>query len=164
MFNSILKFFVQVIFAKGAHYALTSLGESGYDVVGLDWTMDPKNARNLVSIPLTSFLITVTKKLKRFTTYIFCVFKHSSFLYSRHKTWNVKLSQVGENVTLQGNFDPCALYASPENIDNLVGKMVDKFGRRRWIANLGHGLYPDMNPDHVAAFVEAIHKHTKNAK
>ena len=45
--------FVQVIFAKGAHYALTSLGESGYDVVGLDWTMDPKNARNLVSIHLT---------------------------------------------------------------------------------------------------------------
>ena len=71
---------------------------------------------------------------------------------------------VGENVTLQGNFDPCALYASPDDIDNLVGKMVDKFGRRRWIANLGHGIYPDMNPDHVEAFVQAVHKHTRNAK
>lgn len=81
------------------------------------------------------------------------------------KTWLLKLNtKVGENVTLQGNFDPCALYASPENIDILVGKMVDKFGRRRWIANLGHGIYPDMNPDHVAAFVEAVHKHTRNAK
>jgi uroporphyrinogen decarboxylase len=60
-----LENYSQVIFAKGAHYALTSLGESGYDVVGLDWTMDPKNARNLVSVLPTSVSDSLTKKLDR---------------------------------------------------------------------------------------------------
>lgn len=35
-----------VVFAKGAHYALSELSSSGYDVVGLDWTMDPETARS----------------------------------------------------------------------------------------------------------------------
>jgi hypothetical protein len=37
-----------IIFAKGGHYALAELGESGYDVVGLDWTVKPEEARRLV--------------------------------------------------------------------------------------------------------------------
>ena len=36
---------MQVVFAKGAHYALRELGGSGYEVVGIDWTVDPKEAR-----------------------------------------------------------------------------------------------------------------------
>ena len=43
----------------------------------------------------------------------------------------------------------------------MVKRMVERFGRRRWIANLGHGVYPDMDPDHVAAFIDAVHKYTK---
>ena len=35
-----------------------------------------------------------------------------------------------------------------------------RFGSQRWIANLGHGIYPDMDPDHLAAFIEAVHKHS----
>ncbi len=35
----------QVVFAKGAHYALPELGRSGYEVVGIDWTISPKEAR-----------------------------------------------------------------------------------------------------------------------
>jgi uroporphyrinogen decarboxylase len=37
-----------IVFAKGAHYALTQLGQSGYEVVGLDWTIRPEEARRLV--------------------------------------------------------------------------------------------------------------------
>ncbi len=37
-----------IVFAKGAHYALAQLGESGYEVVGLDWTVRPEEARRLV--------------------------------------------------------------------------------------------------------------------
>ncbi len=37
-----------IVFAKGAHYALAQLGESGYEVVGLDWTVRPEEARQLV--------------------------------------------------------------------------------------------------------------------
>lgn len=41
-------------------------------------------------------------------------------------------------------------------------KMLDSFGTQRYIANLGHGLYPDMNPEHVGAFVEAVHAHSRH--
>lgn len=37
--------FPQIVFAKGAHYALPQLSSSGYDVVGLDWTIRPQEAR-----------------------------------------------------------------------------------------------------------------------
>ncbi|XP_054994080.1 uroporphyrinogen decarboxylase isoform X2 [Sorex araneus] len=69
--------------------------------------------------------------------------------------------RVGKTVTLQGNLDPCALYAPKEEIGRLVQKMLDDFGSQRYIANLGHGLYPDMDPEHVGAFVDAVHKHSR---
>lgn len=134
-------------------------------------------------------------------------------------------AQIGKHITLQGNLDPCALYApkvshghcqqlglllacvkgllpqlphlqhwlmsqqSPrlaggewwggdtlrwigltrgflpylqEKIGELVKKMLESFGTQRYIANLGHGLYPDMSPEHVGAFVEAVHAHSRH--
>lgn len=65
---------LQTIFAKGAHYALKEIADSGYDVMGIDWTVDPVVARE---------------------------------------------ATAGKNITLQGNFDPCGLYASPVSILNL---------------------------------------------
>ena len=35
--------------------------------------------------------------------------------------------------------------------------MVAGFGGRRYIANLGHGMYPDMDPASVQVFVDAVH-------
>ena len=67
---------------------------------------------------------------------------------------------VGPNVTLQGNLDPCALYLPLDELEMTVGEMVKKFGQERWIANLGHGIYPDMDPDHMKTFVDAVHKLT----
>uniref|UniRef100_A0A8C6WDU0 Uroporphyrinogen decarboxylase (URO-D) domain-containing protein n=1 Tax=Nannospalax galili TaxID=1026970 RepID=A0A8C6WDU0_NANGA len=58
------------------------------------------------------------------------------------------------------NLDPCALCASEEEIDWLVQQMLDDFGPQRYIATLGHGLYPDMDPEHVGAFVDALQKHS----
>uniref|UniRef100_A0A8C6D1E1 Uroporphyrinogen decarboxylase n=1 Tax=Moschus moschiferus TaxID=68415 RepID=A0A8C6D1E1_MOSMO len=69
--------------------------------------------------------------------------------------------RVGKTVTLQGNLDPCALYASEEEIGKLVQQMLNDFGPQHYIANLGHGLYPDMDPEHVGAFVDAVHKHSR---
>uniref|UniRef100_A0A8D2DJM8 Uroporphyrinogen decarboxylase n=1 Tax=Sciurus vulgaris TaxID=55149 RepID=A0A8D2DJM8_SCIVU len=105
----------QIIFAKDGHFALEELAQAGYEVVGLDWTVAPKKARE----------------------------------------------RVGKTVTLQGNLDPCALYASEEEIGQMVQKMLDDFGPQRYIANLGHGLYPDMDPEHVGAFVDAVHRHSR---
>ncbi|KAJ9601756.1 hypothetical protein L9F63_000048 [Diploptera punctata] len=100
------------IFAKGAHYALKELAGSGYDVVGLDWTIRPEDARAI----------------------------------------------IGNSVTLQGNLDPCALYAPQNELKQLAKDMVNKFGKIRYIANLGHGIYPDMKPENVEILINTIHE------
>lgn len=61
-------------------------------------------------------------------------------------------------MTLQGNLDPCALYSSLDELERLVEKMVGDFGREKWIANLGHGIYPDMEPQHLKTFVDSLHR------
>ncbi|CAH1775436.1 unnamed protein product, partial [Owenia fusiformis] len=100
-----------IIFSKDSHYALEELAQSNYEVVQLDWTIKPQNARR----------------------------------------------QVGPNITLQGNLDPCALYSTPEEIKKLTKEMLKKFGTQRYIANLGHGMYPDFDREHLKAFVDAVH-------
>ena len=58
--------------------------------------------------------------------------------------------------TLQGNMDPCLLYANFDTIRKETRNMLKSFGPQRHIANLGHGLYPDIEKDHVRCFVEAV--------
>jgi len=73
--------------------------------------------------------------------------------------WNMDAAesrQLIPNKTLQGNLDPCVLYAPFAEIRKEVKKMIDTFGKQRYIANLGHGVYPDTNPDHVRCFIEAV--------
>jgi uroporphyrinogen decarboxylase len=63
---------------------------------------------------------------------------------------------VGDAAALQGNLDPSALYGSPATIRAAVKLMLDGFGTQGYIANLGHGMHPDHDPDHAGAFVEAV--------
>ncbi len=100
-----------IVFARGAFYALDALADSAYDVIGLDWTMDPREARRI----------------------------------------------VGTRAALQGNLDPCILYAEPDVIRAEVRRMLEAFGPVGHIANLGHGMHPDHDPAHAAVFVEAVH-------
>lgn len=102
----------KIVFAKGAHYALNTLSESGYEVVGLDWTIDPKKARK----------------------------------------------KVNNRVALQGNMDPCALYANPSDIRKEVQQMLQAFGPTGHIVNLGHGMHPTHDPEHLRVFIDAVHK------
>jgi uroporphyrinogen decarboxylase len=57
---------------------------------------------------------------------------------------------------LQGNLDPTWLYGSPASIRERTHRMLDTFGGRGHIANLGHGILPDVPVDHARAFVEAV--------
>jgi len=59
-------------------------------------------------------------------------------------------------VTLQGNLDPCWLYASPALIRERTQHMLAAFGRQAHIANLGHGILPDVPVAHAKAFVDAV--------
>jgi uroporphyrinogen decarboxylase len=59
-------------------------------------------------------------------------------------------------VTLQGNLDPCWLYAPPAQIRERTHRMLADFGGRGHIANLGHGILPDVSVGHARAFVDAV--------
>lgn len=84
----------------------------GYNVIGIDWTVDPKQTT------LPAF----------------------------------------DKVTLQGNLDPCALYSPPEHLKGLVRDMIEGFQRKSgYIVNLGHGIYPDMDPEAVKVFIDCVH-------
>jgi uroporphyrinogen decarboxylase len=76
--------------------------------------------------------------------------------------WTIDLSiakkQVGNKVALQGNLDPALLYASPERIRSAVRQiMVEMRGHAGYVFNLGHGIYPDVPPEHVGVLVDAVH-------
>lgn len=100
-----------VIFAKGAMHSLAEMSDLGYEVVGLDWTIDPEEARK----------------------------------------------QVGPNVTVQGNLDPQDLYKPQEELRELTRAMVKKFGKHRYIANLGHGITPQTPIESMTTFTENVH-------
>lgn len=65
---------------------------------------------------------------------------------------------VEGRVALQGNLDPCVLYASPERIRAEVAAVLASYGSGSGhVFNLGHGIHPDVDPDHAAALVAAVH-------
>jgi uroporphyrinogen decarboxylase len=67
---------------------------------------------------------------------------------------------AGNNVTLQGNFDPAKLLAPVNEIRKSVRNMIDGFGTDRYIANLGHGILPNVPVDHARAFVDAVKQYS----
>ena len=74
--------------------------------------------------------------------------------------WNMDIHEsrklIGNNKTLQGNLDPCVLYSDFKRIKHETKEMLCKFGKNRHIANLGHGVYPDVEPDKVKCFIETV--------
>ena len=78
--------------------------------------------------------------------------------------WNMDIAEsrklIGEGKTLQGNLDPCALYGSFEDVKKATRKMLDEFGDARLIANLGHGVYPDVDPEKVKCFIETVKEYS----
>ena len=97
------------VFAKDAHYAIAKIAETKCSAIGLDWTIDPLNARK----------------------------------------------ETG-NKTLQGNADPCLLYADEKKIIAETTAMLNQFGKKNYICNLGHGLYPDLDKGKVKFFVDVV--------
>ncbi len=66
---------------------------------------------------------------------------------------------IGGNKTLQGNADPCLLYSDEPTIIRETFKMLNTFGKGKHIANLGHGLYPDIEKSKVKLFVDTVKAH-----
>ena len=102
-----------ILFTKGGGLWLETMADSGYDALGLDWTVNIGAARR----------------------------------------------RVGDRVALQGNLDPVALYASPKSIRAEVKHILTEFGHGSGhVFNLGHGVHPDIKPEHVGAMIDAVHE------
>ena len=80
--------------------------------------------------------------------------------------WNMDIAEsrkiIGETKTLQGNLDPCVLYSDFKTIEKKTKNMLNSFGNQRHIANLGHGVYPDTDPEKVKCFIETVKGFNKN--
>lgn len=77
--------------------------------------------------------------------------------------WTTELSdaraRVGQHVALQGNLDPNVLFAKPPAIRAEVARILDSYGEGPGhIFNLGHGISQFTDPDHVSAFMDALHE------
>jgi len=95
--------------------------------------------------------------------------------------WTVNLGRAralvggaenGPGKALQGNIDPCVLFAAPERIAAQVAGVLDSFGTPyqgtgtgpTHIFNLGHGISQHTPPEHVAALVDAVHSHSRRQR
>jgi len=84
--------------------------------------------------------------------------------------WTVTLEEAARRtrgkVALQGNLDPAMLYGSPDAVRQQVRIALDSYAagnggsREGHVFNLGHGLSPDMDPAHVAALVDEVHRYS----
>ena len=74
--------------------------------------------------------------------------------------WNMDIpafrNVIGETRTIQGNLDPCALYSSHDEVKKLTTNLLDSFTSHRHIVNLGHGVYPDVDPEKVKTFINTV--------
>jgi uroporphyrinogen decarboxylase len=85
--------------------------------------------------------------------------------------WTVELGEAtrrtGGRVALQGNLDPATLYGAPEAIAREAARVLESYAegnggsREGHVFNLGHGMSPDMDPEHVRVLVDAVHGHSK---
>lgn len=84
--------------------------------------------------------------------------------------WLIELGDAARRtqgkVALQGNLDPATLYGSPDAIRNEVRRTLDSYrdgnggSRDGHVFNLGHGMSPDMSPEHVAVLVDEVHAYS----
>ncbi|PKI84163.1 hypothetical protein MVES1_002134 [Malassezia vespertilionis] len=126
-----------IVFAKGAlSHSLSEILRSGYDVVGLDQSIEPIVARSAVA---------------------------STQLSSTKFSKAAGGKETGHTIALQGNMDPAILYAHPSVIEARVERMlrakVGGFGGQgAYICNLGHGITPGVDPENLGAFLKAVRR------
>lgn len=68
--------------------------------------------------------------------------------------------RIGNKVSLQGNMDPCVLYASPDRVEQEVATVLNSYGKGNTghVFNLGHGIHPTIDPENMKRLVDSVHK------
>ncbi len=77
--------------------------------------------------------------------------------------WTINIGEarrrVGNHVALQGNLDPCMLYASHDTITDAVNTIMTDYGNYPGhVFNLGHGVHPSVNPEHLGVVIDSVHQ------
>ncbi|EAR94688.1 uroporphyrinogen decarboxylase (macronuclear) [Tetrahymena thermophila SB210] len=92
------------------------------------------------------------------------VFKHDCFdCVGIDYAWDLSLAAKYSqqyNKVIQGNLDPGVLLAEKDTIREKTRKMIDIVGVDRYIVNLGHGMWPEHDLEHLAVFVDETHKYS----
>jgi uroporphyrinogen decarboxylase len=102
-----------ILFTKGGKHWLQPMMQSGPDVLGVDWEITLRDARE----------------------------------------------QTNGKIALQGNMNPATLLQDPQQIRKQAGEILASYGSGPGhIFNLGHGITPDVPPEHVAVLVDAVHE------
>lgn len=73
--------------------------------------------------------------------------------------WTIEIDKAraaAPTKTLQGNLDPCVLYADENKIEAEVDKMLRAFGKQKYICNLGHGVYPNIDAEKAKYLIECV--------
>ena len=69
---------------------------------------------------------------------------------------------VGENISLQGNLDPCALHGTEKSIKEAASKILDSYGfGHRHIFNLGHGIDQYVDPENLGILINHVKEYSK---
>jgi len=68
--------------------------------------------------------------------------------------------RVGDKVSLQGNMDPCVLYASADRVEQEVASVLASFGKGETghVFNLGHGIHPTIEPEKMKRLIDSVHR------
>ncbi|MDH3220184.1 MAG: uroporphyrinogen decarboxylase [Gammaproteobacteria bacterium] len=77
--------------------------------------------------------------------------------------WTIDIDEararIGDRVALQGNLDPCMLYADHETIRAAVKDIITRFGNHPGhVFNLGHGIHQTVDPEHLGVLIDAVHE------
>ena len=79
--------------------------------------------------------------------------------------WRVDLGEVnalyGGAFPLQGNLDPSALFAPPDQVEAEARRILDATAGTPHIFNLGHGVHPETPYDHVQRLVDTVHAYAE---
>ncbi|HEX7814467.1 uroporphyrinogen decarboxylase [Dyella sp.] len=83
--------------------------------------------------------------------------------------WTIDLDQarraVAGKVALQGNLDPAVLRSNPDTIRRETRAVLDSYGNHPGhVFNLGHGITPEVDPEHVKVLVDEVHSYGRTLR
>lgn len=131
------------------------LGKEQYEEFGVKYIEKIANA--IDSVPLTLFSKGAFHSIQKLST-----LKCNTIGLD----WQMDIEKfrelIGESRTIQGNLDPAVLYGSHADVEDLTNKMLRSFKSQRHIVNLGHGVYPDIDPEKVKTFIKTVKNYEIN--